>query len=345
MTGNFWPPGAATGIGSLPGTDSVEAASVVVGELPEFPHLPELPARGLGADLIGRSAAMLVDLPVEYVTTGYRVTARPGRDHRRGIDLLQWDIDAIDQAVQHAGQLPKVIKTQVAGPWTLGAGIELPRGHRVLTDGGALREFAQSLVEGVTEHAKELSARTGATVVVQLDEPTLPQVLAGSLPTASGLGTVAAVREPDAREVLASVIEPLAAATGAPVIVHCCARQPPIALLRGAGASALAVDATVLPDASGELLDEIGEAWEAGVVFLLGLVPTRQPPGPVDLRTVADPALRLVDRLGFNRSILRDQAVATPTCGLAGATAPWMRRALSLSRDLGRAFVEPPESW
>lgn len=340
-----WPSGAATGIGSVPGTDMTEAAAVVVGELPEFPHLPELPARGLGADLIGRSAAMLVDLPVEYVTTGYRVTARPGRDHRRAVDLLRWDLDALEQAVRQAGPGPKVIKTQVAGPWTLAAGIELPRGHRVLTDGGALREFAQSLVEGVTAHVKELSARTGATVVVQLDEPTLPDVLAGSLPTASGLGTVEAVREPDARDVLASVIEPLREATGAPVIVHCCARKPPIALLRGAGAGALAVDATLLADAPGELLDEIGEAWDAGVVFLLGLVPALEPSRPVDLRGVADPALRLVDRLGFNRSILEVRAIATPTCGLAGATVPWMRRALALSRDLGRAFVEPPESW
>ena len=36
-------PGAATGIGSLPGTDPAEAAALVLGELPDLPHLPELP--------------------------------------------------------------------------------------------------------------------------------------------------------------------------------------------------------------------------------------------------------------------------------------------------------------
>jgi hypothetical protein len=56
-----WPAGAATGIGSLPGTDVVEAQRIVFGELPELPHLPELPARGPGADLIGRSAGFLVE--------------------------------------------------------------------------------------------------------------------------------------------------------------------------------------------------------------------------------------------------------------------------------------------
>ncbi|MFO7193516.1 MAG: methionine synthase, partial [Thermocrispum agreste] len=168
------PVGVATGIGSMPGTDAAEACAVVLGELTGLPHLPELPDRGLGADLIGRSAAMLVDIPVEYVPSGYRVTARPGSDHRRGVDLLRWDMDAMQEAVEKAGEAPKVIKTQVAGPWTLAAGIELPRGHRVLTDHGAVRDVTESLVEGVRAHVAELSKRTGAQVIVQLDEPTLP---------------------------------------------------------------------------------------------------------------------------------------------------------------------------
>ncbi|MQA61167.1 MAG: methionine synthase [Actinophytocola sp.] len=340
-----WLPEAATGIGSMPDIDLAEAAAVIFGELPEFPHVPELPGRGVGSDLIGRSAAMLVDLAVELMPSGYRVAAHPGLDHRRGVDLLRWDLDGVEQAAQQAGAKPEVIKTQVAGPWTLSAGIELPRGHRVLTDHGALREFTESLVEGVIAHVAELAARTGAKVVVQLDEPSLPEVLAGSLPTASGYGMVSAVAAPAARELLASMIEPLERATGSPVVVHCCDRRPPIALLRGAGAGAIAVDATLFDGAPGTLLDEIGEAWDAGVVFFLGLVPALEPGEPAELRELASPALRLVDRLGFNRSFLRDRAVPTPTCGFAGASIDWMRRALALSRDVGKAFVEPPESW
>src|SRR5699024_9718921 len=64
------PAGAATGIGSMPGTDPLEAARLIAGELEELPHLVELPDRGLGADLIGRTAGMLVDLPVDTSTTG-----------------------------------------------------------------------------------------------------------------------------------------------------------------------------------------------------------------------------------------------------------------------------------
>lgn len=344
-TGLPWPAGAATGIGSMPGTDPLEAVNVVLGELPEFPHLPELPARGLGADMIGRSCAMLVDLAVEVLPSGYRVAARPGRDHRRAVDLLSRDVDALDEMTERVrGTLP-VVKVQLSGPWTLAAGVELASGHRVLTDHGAVREFTESLVEGMTAHVQEVARRTGASVVVQLDEPTLPTVLAGAVPTPSGYGTVPAVPEPEAGQLLRRVIEGARDATGQPVVVHCCDSRPPVGLLRDAGADAVALDATVLHGTPASVTDQLGEAWDSGTVLLLGLLPGTRPEGRLDLRSVAEPALRLADRLGFPRSILAERTVPTPCCGLAGASPEWMRRALSLTKDVGRAFVEPPEDW
>ena len=44
--------------GPLPGTDLAQAADVVLSESP-LPHIPQLPDRGVGSDLIGRTAAML----------------------------------------------------------------------------------------------------------------------------------------------------------------------------------------------------------------------------------------------------------------------------------------------
>lgn len=340
-----WPAGTATAIGSMPGTDPLEAAMIVAGELPDLPHLPELPGRGLGADIVGRTAGLLVDLAVEVVPTGYRVTARPGADHRRCVDLLRRDLDAAEEALERAGTTPSLLKVQVAGPWTLASQVELPRGHRVLTDHGALREFGESLAEGLRRHVAEVASRTGARVVVQIDEPSLPAVLAGALPTPSGLGTVSAVAGPDAREVLGTLVSAAREATGAPVVVHCCAPRPPVELIRAAGADAIALDATLLDGLPGVLTDQLGAVWDSGTVLFLGLVPSTEPDRPVTLHDVARPALDLVDRLGFGRSILADRAVPTPTCGLAGANAAWVRRALTLARDLGRAFVEPPESW
>lgn len=323
----------------MPGVDLAEAVATVLGELPDLPFLPELPARGLGADMIGRTAALLVDLAVEAGPHRYQATPRPGRVHRRAIDLLQHDLEVFSQACETAR--PAWVKVQAAGPWTLVAGVELRTGHRVLTDGGARREFAASLAEGLAAHAAEVATRTGARVAVQLDEPSLPAVLAGTVPTPSGFGHVDPLPEPEVEQLLGSVIARLPE----PVIVHCCASEPPAGLLRRAGAHALGIDAA-LPMSSGTL-DALAECWDAGLPLLLGLVPALDPdPGAEpELRELARPALELTDRLGFDRARLASLAVPTSTCGSAEASQAWARRSLALARDLGRAFVEPPESW
>jgi Cobalamin-independent synthase, Catalytic domain len=329
-----WPEGAATGVGSMPGADPRQAAATVVGEVPLLPHLPELPARGVGADMIGRTAALLVDLALEVLPAAYTVTARPGSDHRRGVDLLRGDLDAFEEACDAAR--PLWVKLQAAGPWTLAASVELRTGHKVLTDRGAVREFAESLTEGLREHVAEVAARTGAGVVLQLDEPGLPAVLAGSVPTPSGYGNVAAVPEVEAQNALRDLV----AAVDAPVVVHCCAAQPPVRLLNGIGAAGIGIDATMPSDM--EALDALGEVWDAGTPLFLGLVPSLDPGRPVTTQELARRAFDLADRLGFARHRLAALAVPTPTCGLAGATPTWARRALALTRDLAKSFQDPP---
>jgi hypothetical protein len=336
-----WPDGVATAVGSMPGTDPLEAATVVAGELPLLPHLPELPARGVGADMIGRTAGLLVDLAVDVRPSGYRVADRPGHEHRRAHDLLRLDLDAFEEACDPLR--PAWVKVQAAGPWTLTAGIELRTGHRVLTDHGAVREFVASLTEGLRAHVGEVATRTGARVVLQLDEPSLPAVLAGALPTPSGYGTVRAVPEPDATDILRDLVT----AVGVPVVVHCCASRPPVALLARTGVAGIGVDAT-LPGVAGRaaptaLLDAMGEVWDAGTRLLLGLVPAVEPGRRVSDRDLARPALELADRLGFDRSRLPALAVPTPACGLAGASPGWARRALTLTRQIATLFSDPPD--
>ena len=323
-----WPAGAATGIGSLPGTDIDEALRVVLGELPELPHLPELPARGAGADMIGRGAALLAELPVEIQPSGWRLTARPGRDLRRSRDFLERDLDALEAAASgHSG----VLKVQAVGPWTLAAGIELPGGHRVVSDHGAVRDLAESLTEGLRAHLAEVARRVpGATIVAQLDEPSIPAVLAAQIPTPSGYGTVRAVEASVVEQTLGDV---LAIVPEGARVVHCCAADVPIALLRGAGASAIAVDAAPTLDQ-----DAVGEAIEAGTSLWLGVVPGTD--ATISLDSARDPVRKLWRQLGFADSDLAGAVVPTPACGLAGASPAYARRAMSLVRDVGRALLD-----
>ena len=166
---------------------------VIAGELPDFPHLPELPDRGPGADLTGRTAGLLIDIPVEVTPRGWRLAERPGRDMARARSMLSADLDVMEEVLDgYRGPL----KIQLCGPWTLAATLELPRTLNVaIADPGAVADLTASLAEGAAAYAADVTKRVpGAQLVVQFDEPSLPAVAGGEVPTASGLSRLAARR-------------------------------------------------------------------------------------------------------------------------------------------------------
>lgn len=324
-----WQAGTATGIGSLPGTDIAEAVKTVLGEMPEFPYLPELPARGPGADMIGRSAGLLRDLPVELYAARWRIASRPGADGRRIADLQERDLDTLtEQADGYQG----LFKIQSSGPWTLATNLELRTGGPMLRDPGAVRDLTSSLAEGLRLHIEELATRLpGASLVLQIDEASLPAVLAGRVPTESGFSTLGAVDETIATEVLRTIVDTV----GVPVIVHCCAPDVPILLIQAAGAVAVSVDLDLLTD-----LDPLGEALDGGLGLLAGAVPTRAPALAVPSATeVADRVRQLWRRLGFPAERLPSQVVVTQACGLAGAAPDYARAVLAASREAARQLT------
>ena len=325
-----WPAAAATGVGSLPGDDPREAVRLVLGELPVLPFLPELPARGPYADLTGRTTALLTDLYVDLQPSGWRITPRPSRDGTRASDLMQRDLDALEEA----DSAPALLKVQAAGPWTLGATIELSRGDRLLADPGAVADLAASLADGLTAHLADLARRLpGTTLLLQLDEPALPGVLAAQIPTASGFGRLRAPDRTTAVERLRTVLS-----VAEHTVVHCCAPRPPIGLLVDAGAGALSLDASVLTPRDD---DDLGAALEQGRGLLLGLVPSVD--AVLDLDAYERGAKELWRRLGFAPQLLPQEVVVTPSCGLAGASPGYARRALAACVEVARRLGEEPE--
>jgi methionine synthase II (cobalamin-independent) len=319
--------GPASGVGSLPGNDPEEAVRLVVGELPDFPHLPELPGRGAGADMIGRTAALLVDLYVDLTPAGWRLVSRPGADLRRAREMVARDVDALfEVAERYTGPL----KLQVAGPWTLAAGLERTRGDRAVVDAGARRDLAQSLVEGIAAHVADVSARVpGAQVVVQLDEPSVPAVLIGGLPTASGFGKLPEVESHVVEEQLTDLI----ARVPAPVVVHCCAQRAPLDLFRAAGADGLSFDLGTVQD-----LDAVGTAVEAGTHLLVGVVPGTDATLP-PAKATASRVGAWWRELGFPAEQLHTAVTLTPACGLAGASPGYARTAMAHVREAAKYLL------
>jgi hypothetical protein len=343
-----WPPASATGVGSLPGTDPAEASRLVFGELPDLPHLPELPARGPGADLTGRAATLLVGLPAEVTPSGWRFAARPGRDLLRAQNLLSADLDALEE-VADGYQGP--LKIQICGPWTLAATIELTRSQDpALADAGAVADLTASLAEGVTAHVADVRQRIpGAHVLLQLDEPALPAVLAGEVPTASGLNRLPAAEASSLEAGLRAIISAAATFT----VVHCCAMSVPFGIIKGAGADGVGCDLSKLRR-TGE--DALAEVVEAGLGILAGVVPALGPeaaavdhaeradaPRSRSARQAAEQVTGLWRRMGWpgdGPGGVAAQVVLTPACGMAGATPGYARGAMECCREAARLLPE-----
>jgi cobalamin-independent methionine synthase catalytic subunit len=338
----------------MPGEDPLEAARVVAGELPDLPHLAELPGRGPGADITGRSAALLVDIPVELAgPRGWRIAERPGRDLRRARSMLSSDLDAMEEVLDgYEGP----VKVQLAGPWTLAATIEQPHSlNPALADPGLVADLASSLAEGAAAHVAEIAKRIPkASILVQLDEPALPAVLLGAVPTPSGLSRVRAVEDETAREKLHQVLS----ATQKYTVVHCCARDLPFGIIMSAAADGVSFDPSLLRRGD---FDGFAEAAEAGLGLLVGALPTtgprenpagsagaarragrdtRERPTPADTARIVRDLWRKMD---LPSAQCAAQVVTTPACGLAGASPRQARDALRWCQEAAAILPEMME--
>jgi methionine synthase II (cobalamin-independent) len=267
--------------------------------------------------------------------------------------MLTSDLDVLEEVLQG---FTGPVKLQLCGPWTLAATMELTRTMNVaLSDPGAVADLTASLAEAAAAHVADVAKRVpGGKLVVQFDEPALPSVTAGLVPTASGLSRLAAIEADTVQDRLGQVL----AATPGYTLVHCCATTVPFGIIQRAGADGLAFDLSQLR--RGEE-DGVAEAAEAGLGVLAGAVPAGPGAGPGrtagseasgragglnpadgsdEARQTAERVIRLWQRLGLSLATCPEQVVVTPACGLAGASPGYARAALARCREAASMLAE-----
>ena len=308
------PRGVATGIGSMPGLSVRTALDIVTDVVPELIFLPELPQRGPGGEMVGRTFGLLNDVDVslgsETQPSGWRFAGGDSAVMRRARSWLAEDIDALEEsAAGHEGW----IKVQVAGPVTLAASVELAYGERMISDVQAVRDLGQAVAAGVDSLLAQLRRRLPrATWVVQIDEPWLGGSLSGGVPTRSGLHTLKPLEEQLAADVLGKVAGAVSAANAVSWI-HTCETQPPLALLSRLPVDLVAVDLSRVQDLAGlELL------WEQQRLIGAGFATAE---AGVRETSVVDSRMMVMERFtrhfGITLGELLDHVVVTPSCGLA----------------------------
>jgi methionine synthase II (cobalamin-independent) len=264
-------------------------------------------------------ASVAPDLATETTPAGWRFADAPGRESRRARSWLGEDLDAWEESLlDYHG----TVAVSLAGPWTVAASVELRSGERAVRDPGACRDLAEALALAAVEHVADVRRRLpGAQVSLWLDEPALPAVLHGEIPTSSGLGRIAAVDEPVVQTALARVVDAVHV-VGASVVVHVCAARPPYDVLRRSGFDAVSVD-LLLHDHSDD--EAVGELLESGARLVAGVLPTSPPLSEV--RASVEVVRDLGHRLGHDPDAIARQVLVSPACGL-GMSAPDHVRAL-----------------
>ena len=314
--------GLATSIGSLPHTDADAAATVVLERHPDLPAAPQLPARSAREGMIAQAAH-----GIPGVTVLDDGSLRVDVDAVESASAEGAHVDSGLHAPEDGGLLRFLsridgrrdpVKVQLTGPVTLGLALVrcgVPSRTAFAVAAEAVPARARAVLDNVARHAP------GAPVVAFIDEPSIAVIEHPGFP----LPRHAVV------DLLAGALASLhgAAATG----IHCCGPtdwrlvlevRPDVLSLPVALAGALD------PNALGSFLTHGG--WVAW-----GAVPTDAP--------VSDDISFLWRRLlgvwsdlvrgGCPSLPLRERALVTPACGLAGHGPSQAERALTLAAQLG----------
>ena len=323
----------------MPGTDIVEALKIVTDEFTDFMHLPELPRRGPGGDMVGRTGALLsavaTDLSIETTPTGWKFCDAPGMHVRRALSWLNEDLDRTEERI---GAADVAFKLQLTGPITLAATIALARGERAIVDPGAVRDIAVAHRAAVLQHVVDVRRRLpNAHLTVQIDEPAMDGALRGVIPTQSGFGRIRALALPDVTEIHRELATAISGAEAVPWL-HSCAPNWPLALVRTSGYRGISGDFALLTDADE---DELGAVIEAGIEIAAGVIPTSD--AALAARPSSESATVLPIRLRYQRLGLQDRlasVVVTPSCGLGNVTWASARTAILRTNEAARTLIE-----
>lgn len=185
----------------------------MLGELgaPQLPVLPELSVAGI-SDATGRSATMLSGLSVDRQPYGWRLVSADSVPGRRATSWFHQGVDALVDVAGEQGIAVPRLALRVLGPVSLMARLWLPGGERALRDHGARADILASWVEGVAARLERMHSLTGARLSLAVAEPEAQQVLAGTVPTASGYRTVRSLDRSELRSHWRTAAEALSGA-------------------------------------------------------------------------------------------------------------------------------------
>ena len=345
----------STAVGSLPsglaarerGVDPAVTAAMTREFFAELPYIVELPARGPGADMVGRIAALLAqvsgDLSVSSVPSGWRRSRGPGADTERALGWWTQDLDALAE-VYH--DYRGALKLQLCGPLTFSRYVEDAAGEPSLRDAGFARDATSAFAEAALSHLAHVQRLIpGAELVLQIDEPALHDVVTGGVSTASGYARVRSMPQGEAVALFSSLLSRLRTQceqTGTKLRglwLHDCGSGSRLGLALAAGFDAVSIDLS--RPLTADEVEACGAMLDSAHRLVLGVLSPADwalPEAAMRERAIARSEW-LRHRLSLDEHAWAAQVTLAPNCGLASASAAQARSVLQAVCRAGRSVA------
>lgn len=335
---------AATGIGSVPFTETSQAVTAVLQHLPEMPFWPQLVKRGFLEDMVSQGAGGLplvqknlekkvVEIGPgnreEALTTFYEAVLAgdltPFALHPEEAAGFFGLLDAVAQLPPETG--PAFLKGQIIGPVTFASIVKGPDGKAALFD----PELNQAFTQGLGLKAAWQAARiqeSGRQAVIFFDEPSL-----------TGFGS--AFMQISRQEVIDQLTAAITAAKEHGQLwcgIHCCGNTD-WAMLLETPIDILSFDSYGFFETFKLYHQAIAGFLERGGWLAWGLIPTSPQAPPETAESLWQRWLSQIqelEALGFDRQLLLQRSLLTPACGLGYLEATRAEESLALLADLSQ---------
>jgi len=334
-------PLTATGIGSVPFTDTVQAVALILESLPQMPFWPQMVRLGYREEMTPQAARGLPTLKVDAGARVVTVDPEAPRDEALARfyevvlagDLAPLALEpqeaqgffALLAAVAALKETPPVLKGQLSGPVTLAGVIKDPQGKPILYD----RELTQAVCQGLAGKAAWQAQKfrdLGPDAVVFFDEPYLSGFGSAYLP----------ISREEVKELLTQTLD--AARLFGPVTlgVHCCGNTD-WSMLMETPIDILSFDSHGYFNSLRLYEKALKEFLGRGGWLAWGLVPTgealEQESGD-SLWQRFTAQVQELEGLGLTPQSVLSQALLTPACGMGFLSAEAARLVLVLLSDL-----------
>ena len=335
----FHPGLSTTGIGSVPFTDSTEAAAFLLNADLSIPFWPQLPKRCFGEEMIPQYAKGVpcVRIDADRKTISLDVTAKMEELEKFYERFLADDSTLFALSSDSSAGLPAferlaagrkwpVVKGQTTGPVTMCTSVYHEDGRPLFADADLRDAVVKTIVREVQWQIGRLKPFASEGVLMFVDEPVL---------AAFGSSTYVYLSEADVQAMLGEVFAAITEAGGISAI-HVCGNSDWGVIVRS-GVQVINFDAYQYGSSIALYSDDVRTLFDRGGSIAWGIVPTTVAVNKETAETLSrrlEGCFAALERKGFPAKLVRERAVLTPSCGAGSLSPEAASRVFELLREV-----------